>query len=122
MNGLSAEEILSRRHWLAAYGRRIPAEINPDAYGSVLDMLEAAMRRYARKTCAFRRFGRTLTYADTDRLSRTFAAYLQNKLGVRKGDRVAVMLPNLPGLPTRHARDRTRRRRAGECQPALYAT
>jgi long-chain acyl-CoA synthetase len=98
MNGLSAEEILSRRHWLAAYGRRIPAEINPDAYGSVLNMLEAAMRRYAEKP-AFRCFGRTLTYADTDRLSRTFAAYLQNKLGVRKGDRIAVMLPNLPAFP-----------------------
>jgi long-chain acyl-CoA synthetase len=53
MNGLSAEEILSRRHWLAAYGRRIPAEINPDAYGSVLEMLEAAMQRYAEKP-AFR--------------------------------------------------------------------
>jgi long-chain acyl-CoA synthetase len=98
MNGSSAEEILSRRHWLAAYGRRIPAEINPDAYGSVLDMLEAAMQRYAEKP-AFRCFGRTLTYADTDRLSRKVAGYLQGKLGVRKGDRIAVMLPNLPAFP-----------------------
>jgi len=76
MNGLSAEEILSRRHWLAAYGRRIPPEINPDAHGSVLDMLEAAMQRYAEKP-AFRCFGRTLTYADTDGLSRKVAGYLQ---------------------------------------------
>jgi long-chain acyl-CoA synthetase len=98
MNGLSAEEILSRRHWLAAYGQRIPAEINPDAHCSVLEMLEAAMRRYAEKP-AFRCFGQMLTYGDTDRLSRTFAAYLQAKLGVRKGDRIAVMLPNLPAFP-----------------------
>src|SRR6516162_5087213 len=97
MNGLSAEEILSRRYWLAAYGRRIPAEINPDAFSSVLDMLEAAMRRYAEKP-AFRCFGRTLTYADTDRLSRQVAAYLQQKLSVKKGDRIAVMLPNLPAF------------------------
>src|SRR5215813_7210943 len=56
------------------------------------------MKRYADKP-AFHCFGRTLTYADTDRLSRNFAAYLQSKLGVRKGDRIAVMLPNLPAFP-----------------------
>ena len=98
MKGSAAEEILSRKLWLSAYGQRIPAEINPDAYGSVLEMLEAAMRRYAEKP-AFHCFGRILTYADTDRLSRRFAAYLQHKLGVRKGDRIAVMLPNLPAFP-----------------------
>src|SRR5215469_7853465 len=86
------------RHWLTNYGTRIPADINPDAYGSVLEMLEEAMTRYADKP-AFRCFGRTLTYADTDRLSRAFAAYLQNQLGIRKGDRIGVMLPNLPAFP-----------------------
>jgi len=86
------------RHWLASYGERIPAEIDPDAYGSVLQMLEAAMARFADKP-AFRCLGRTLTYADTDRLSRDFAAFLQTKLGIARGDRVAVMLPNLPAFP-----------------------
>ena len=86
------------RHWLTSYGTHIPTEIDPDAYGSVLEMLEGAMVRYAEKP-AFRCFGQTLTYADTDRLSRAFAAYLQNKLGISKGDRVAVMLPNLPAFP-----------------------
>ena len=89
---------MSSKHWLAAYGGRIPAEINPDAYSSVLEMLEAAMKGYADKP-AFRCFGQTLTYADTDRLSRNFAAYLQRELGVRKGDRIAVMLPNIPAFP-----------------------
>ena len=89
---------MSSKHWLAAYGGRIPAEINPDAYSSVMEMLEAAMKRFADKP-AFRCFGQTLTYADTDRLSRNFAAYLQRKLGVRKGDRIAVMLPNIPAFP-----------------------
>ena len=98
MNSTAVGEVLRRRHWLAAYGQRIPAEINPDVYGSTLELLEAAMRRYADKP-AFRCFGKTLTYADTDRLSRNFAAYLQQKLGVRKGDRIAVMLPNLPAFP-----------------------
>ncbi len=98
MSGLPLQQILSRKRWLAAYGGRIPAEINPDAYASVLEMLEAAMKRYAAKP-AFRCFGQTLTYADTDRLSRKFAAHLQHKLGVKKGDRIAVMMPNLPAFP-----------------------
>src|SRR5262249_27718143 len=63
-----------------------------------LAMVEDAMRRFAGKP-AFRCFDRTLTYADVDRLSRSFAAYLQGKLGVRKGDRIAVMLPNIPAFP-----------------------
>jgi long-chain acyl-CoA synthetase len=89
---------LAKKHWLAAYGGRIPAEINADVHASVKAMLEEAMKRYADKP-AFRCFGKTLTYADTDRLSRNVAAYLQQKLGVKKGDRVAVMLPNLPAFP-----------------------
>src|SRR5215475_14924829 len=89
---------MSTKHRLAAYGERIPAAINADAYPSVVAMLEHAMRRYADKP-AFRCFGQTLTYADSDRLSRNFAAYLQGKLGVKKGDRIAVMLPNIPAFP-----------------------
>ena len=89
---------MSRRHWLATYGGKIPCEINPDAHGSVLEMLEHAMQRFAERP-AFRCFWQTLTYADTDRLSRRFAAYLQGKLGVKKGDRIAVMLPNVAAFP-----------------------
>ena len=88
---------MSSKHWLAAYGARIPAEINPHAHRSVLHMLEGAMQRFADRP-AFRCFGRTLTYADTDRLSRDFAAYVQGRLGVKKGDRIAVMLPNIPAF------------------------
>ncbi|HKN10688.1 MAG TPA: AMP-binding protein, partial [Pseudomonadota bacterium] len=88
---------MSCKHWLAAYGARIPAEINQHAHGSVLSMLEGAMQQFAKRP-AFRCFGQTLTYADTDRLSRQFAAYLQGSLGVKKGDRIAVMLPNIPAF------------------------
>jgi len=89
---------MSPKHWLGAYGENIPCAIDPDVHSSVLGLLEAAMRRYADKP-AFRCFGQTLTYAETDRLSRNFAAYLQGKLGVKKGDRIAVMLPNIPAFP-----------------------
>jgi long-chain acyl-CoA synthetase len=88
---------MSNKHWLTSYGERIPAEINADAYGSVLEMFEHAMQRFADKP-AIRCFDQTLTYGDTDRLSRNFAAYLQSKLGVAKGDRIAVMLPNIPAF------------------------
>src|SRR5215468_2185746 len=89
---------MSRKCWLTAYGEKIPVEIDPDAHRSVLEMLEAAMQRFAERP-AFHCFGHTLTYADTGRLSRHFAAYLQRKLGVKKGDRIAVMLPNIAAFP-----------------------
>src|SRR3974390_739757 len=88
---------MSNKHWLASYGERIPAQINADAYRSVLEMFKQAMQRFADKP-AIRCFCQTLTYADTDRLSRNFTAYLQASLGVKKGDRIAVMLPNIPAF------------------------
>ena len=83
--------------WLAAYGD-IPATIDADDCPSVTNLMETAMRTYAAQP-AIRAFGQTLTYADIDRLSRNFAAYLQQRIGVRKGDRVAVMVPNLAAFP-----------------------
>ena len=88
---------MTARHWLHSYGD-IPADINPDRYPSVVDLLEGAMQRFAEQP-AFRSFGKTLTYADVDRLSAAFCAYLQHDLGVRKGDRIAVMSPNFAAFP-----------------------
>src|SRR6478736_10313752 len=90
---------MTDRPWLATYRKcGIPAQIDPDAHRSVVHMLEHAMKKYADKP-AFRSFGQTLTYADVDRQSRNFAAYLQKKVGVEKGDRIAVMMPNLLAFP-----------------------
>jgi len=91
-------EATSAKPWLATYGDSIPAEIDANAYTSVVDMLEQAMQRYADRI-AFRSFSNAITFADTDRLSRDFAAFLQQKLGVKKGDRIAVMAPNLLAFP-----------------------
>ncbi|MBN3751884.1 AMP-binding protein [Paraburkholderia sp. Tr-20389] len=93
----SGERPTGDRHWIASYGS-IPVEIDADRYPSINALIEAAMQRFAAKP-AFRAFGQTLTYADIDRLSTAFAAYLQKVAGVRQGDRVAVMLPNLPAFP-----------------------
>ncbi len=90
---------MTQRPWLATYREfDIAAEIDPDAYVSVVHMLERAMTVHAGKP-AFRSFGQTLTYAEVDRQSRNFASYLQTKLGVKKGDRIAVMMPNLLAFP-----------------------
>jgi long-chain acyl-CoA synthetase len=89
--------MMTTRHWQASYGNT-PKEINPEAYASVTVMMEQAMQRFADKP-AFRCAGQTLSFADMDRLSRDFAAYLQSKLGVKKGDRIALMTPNLLTFP-----------------------
>jgi long-chain acyl-CoA synthetase len=85
--------------WLASYlDYGIPADVDFHAHRSVTAMLEDAMTRFAGKP-AFRAFGQTLTYADVDRQSAAFAASLQHELGIHKGDRVAVMMPNLLAFP-----------------------
>lgn len=84
--------------WLATYGNRIPADIDADRYSSVVQLLEDAMQRYAERP-AFHCFGQTLSYSDCERQSRAFAAYLQQRLGVKRGDRIGVMMPNLPAFP-----------------------
>jgi long-chain acyl-CoA synthetase len=87
---------MTQRHWHASYDN-VPSDINPDAYPSVVALAEDAMTRYAGKT-AFFGAGQPLSYADIDALSRDFCAWLQD-VGIRKGDRVAVMLPNIAAFP-----------------------
>ena len=89
----------SHQAWLASYRTHgIAADIDADACPSIVHMIEAAMVEYSDKV-AFRWHGHALTYADMDRLSNAFAAWLQLILGVKKGDRIAVMLPNLLAFP-----------------------
>jgi long-chain acyl-CoA synthetase len=88
---------MNQRPWHASYGSS-PTEIDADAYPSVVAMMETATVAFADRP-AFKCFGQTLSYADVDRLSRHFAAYLQSRLGVRKGDRIALMTPNFMAFP-----------------------
>ena len=86
------------RIWLRNYPAGVPAEINPNELASLEALLERSFARFADRpayTCA----DRTITYGDLDRLSRQFAAYLQQVAGLRKGDRVAIMLPNVLQYP-----------------------
>mgnify|MGYP006282668843 CR=1 FL=1 len=84
--------------WLNDYEPGVPAEINPDAHPSVAAVFEQSCRRYGERT-AFRSMGAEITFAEFDRLARDFAAYLQQALGLEKGDRIALMMPNVMQYP-----------------------
>ena len=85
------------RPWLSSYSQGVPADINPAQYSSLVGLMEESFQKYARRV-AYSFMGKDLTYAQTDSLSQAFAAYLQG-LGLAKGDRVAVMMPNIPQYP-----------------------
>jgi long-chain acyl-CoA synthetase len=84
--------------WLKNYPVGVPAEINPDRYPALTDMFVQACQKYANKP-AFVNLGTALTYAETYAAAQHFAAYLQQKLGCRKGERIALMMPNLIQYP-----------------------
>jgi long-chain acyl-CoA synthetase len=86
------------RSWLNQYPPGVPADIDPDAYASLTEVIEEALAAY-RQLPAFTNMGATLTYAQLDELSRAFAAWLQNRSGLQRGDRVALMMPNLLQYP-----------------------
>lgn len=87
-----------RKIWLESYPKGIPAEVNVRSYPTLKDMLERSCLRFRDKT-AFTCMNAAITYGELDRLSRDFAAYLQNNLALRKTDRLAIMLPNLLQYP-----------------------
>lgn len=89
---------MTQKIWLGAYPAGIPAEVDTGRFRSLKDMFESSCERF-RDLPAVSNLGCTLTYADLDRESRHFAAYLQTGLGLSKGDRVAVMLPNVLQYP-----------------------
>lgn len=84
--------------WLKHYPPGVPAEIDPREYRSLLELIEQSLARY-RELPAYTCMDRTITFGELDRLSRHFAAYLQRVAGLRQGDRVAIMLPNILQYP-----------------------
>jgi long-chain acyl-CoA synthetase len=84
--------------WLKSYPEGVPAEIPTPPFRSVRDMIEFSLREFADRP-AYTNMGTTLTFADLDRLSMEFAGYLQKELKLMKGERVAIMLPNVLQYP-----------------------
>ena len=86
------------RIWLNHYPAGVPADIDADRYPSIPGLLDEIVRKYGGRP-AFHNLGRTLSYAELDKLSRDFAAFLQGLPGMAKGERVAIMSPNLLQYP-----------------------
>ena len=88
---------MTERIWLKSYPEGVPADIDTAQYPSLAALIEASFQKYGART-AYSFMGKDISYAQTDSLSRAFAAYLQG-LGLIKGDRVAIMMPNVPQYP-----------------------
>jgi len=84
--------------WIKNLPDDVPSEIDVNQYDSLVDMFEKSVSKYADQP-AFVNMGATLTYRKLEERSRAFAAYLQNELKLVKGDRVAIMMPNLLQYP-----------------------
>ncbi|HEX9626235.1 MAG TPA: AMP-binding protein [Acidiferrobacterales bacterium] len=87
-----------QKPWLAHYPPGVPAEIDPNLYRSIDDVLARSVAEY-RDRPVMTNFGTTLSYAALDIAVQHFAAYLQSVLGLKKGERVALMMPNVLQYP-----------------------
>jgi len=94
---VATDVAMTERIWLTQYPQGVPADVDVQVYRSLVDLIEDSFARYAQRA-AFSFMGVALSYSELDRLSLAFAAYLQS-LGLARGDRVAVMLPNVPQYP-----------------------
>jgi len=83
--------------WLKFYTPGVPYEIDPDAYSSLIELMETGFRLFKDRP-AYANMGKELSFGKLEELSRNFAAYLQS-LGLRKGDRIAIQMPNLLQYP-----------------------
>ncbi len=84
--------------WLKEYPSDVPEEIELDRYQSINEILEEAFEKYSARP-SYSNMGHTISYLELDRLTMAFANYLQFELGLKKGERVAIMMPNLIQYP-----------------------
>ena len=85
------------RPWLKHYPANMPANIDPNTYKNLLEVLDITFRKYRYKT-AFTCFGKDMTFDEVDRYSKQFAAYLHSR-GLEPGDKLAIMMPNILQYP-----------------------
>jgi long-chain acyl-CoA synthetase len=87
----------SDRIWLSSYPEGVPSDIDASRYSSLVTLMQEGFHQFAERT-AFSFMGKDLSYADLDNQSQAMAAYFQS-LGLAKGDRIAIMMPNVPQYP-----------------------
>ena len=95
---MNTKSTLSPYPWRRFYPKGVPEEINPDAYPSLAALLEEGCRRFADRP-AYACMGKQITFGELDTLSAQFASFLQNDLGLQKGDRLAMQMPNTLQYP-----------------------
>lgn len=83
--------------WLKFYPEGIPYEIDADAYPSLIELIDEGFQKFANKA-AYANMGKEITFGEVDKLSKQFAAYLQDK-GLKSGDRIAIQMPNCLQYP-----------------------
>ena len=88
----------NNRPWLAGYPKGVPAEIDLEEFESISALLDSCFDRFHHRP-AFTNMGRTISYGELDALSRQFASFLVNDLKCVKGDRIAMMMPNVLQYP-----------------------
>jgi long-chain acyl-CoA synthetase len=84
--------------WLRQYPKGVNSEINPERYHSITDLFEESVKKFS-DTPAFINLGREISFSELDQLSAAFASFLQNKAGLKKGDRIAIQMPNVLQYP-----------------------
>jgi len=88
---------MTERIWLKHYPEGVPADIDASQYPSLVALMDESFKKFADRT-AYSFMGKDVSYAETDAQSRAMAGYLQS-LGLARGDRVAIMMPNVPQYP-----------------------
>jgi long-chain acyl-CoA synthetase len=84
--------------WFSKYPKGIPHEIGPYEYDSLIELFDVAVKKFPNRV-AFDNFGKQITFREVDEQATAFASYLQNVLKLKKGDRVAIQMPNLIQFP-----------------------
>lgn len=84
--------------WFKFYPESVPTSIDPDEFSSVVDLFEESIGKYG-DAVAYECMGKTISFNELDVLSKTFAAFLQGELQLKKGDRIGIQMPNLLQYP-----------------------
>lgn len=87
-----------QRPWLEQYPKNVPHEITTGDYNSLVDLYREAVRDFADRP-AYSNMGKTITYSELDQLTQSFANWIKNETDLQKGDRIAIMMPNLLQYP-----------------------
>ena len=89
---------MSERVWVKRYPEGIPAEMSSERPENLVKLYQESFKSFGSKE-AYENMGKSITYHELDQMSDFFAAYLQNKLGMKKGDRIAIQMPNCLQYP-----------------------